>query len=143
MLARHPGASEPMRRIVPVSLAVAALLSGCAHDFEVERRETPLHVWFSAPSLPAGTRFVQADVRVGPYAVVSGPVEFPAGVATVRLPTLYLRSGTYGVVAAVGRGPARGSAQIGLRRESWVHIVLQGDEVRISQAEAEPAPLRR
>jgi hypothetical protein len=86
---------------------------------------------------------VQADVRVGPYLVVSGSVEFPAGVATVRLPTLYLRSGSYAVVAAVGQGPARASAQLGLSRESWTHLVLQGGALRISHTEAEPPPMRR
>jgi hypothetical protein len=126
-----------------LSALALLLLAGCAHDFGVERRETPLHLWLTVPDAAARGGRVHAEVRVGPYEVVAGPVEFPPGVTTVRLPTQYLAARTYPLVASFGGGRVRTSASVPLGGETWAHIVLRGAAASVSvSGEEPPVPTR-
>lgn len=129
------------------SLAVGALLSvlafagggvGCSRSFEAERRETPVHVWLVAPALAAGNGAMDADISLGGRQVVRDVVRFPPGVATVELPSAYVRVGTHRVVVRLAGGRIRAAADVEIEREAWVRILVAGDSVQISLSEEQP-----
>ena len=128
-------------RVLARGLVVLAVFTGsCSTRFDVERRETPVHVWLGMPGLAAGGGQVGADIAVGPYRVVQDVVTFPRGVPTVELPTVYVREGAY-VVAVRLREPGLAVQQaIEVEGETWVQITVAGRSVSISTQEEQPDP---
>jgi hypothetical protein len=129
----------------PPAACVATLLLGlavtaCAHDYDVENRDTPVHVWLSAPDLgPEGGR-VNALIYVGSEKAVEGPVRFPPGVAHVKLPTLFMTTGDKTVSAVIQGGALSATDEVEIEGESWVQVVVRRGSVEIVFREEEPAP---
>ena len=120
----------------------AAAVAACAHDFTLENRETPVHVWLSAPELGAqGGGEVDVLIYVGAEKVVEGPVRVPPGVGHVVLPTVYVTAGKKTVSAVVRGGTSSATRDVGVAGETWVQIVVRKRTVTIgSGAEAPFAP---
>jgi len=135
-------------RLLPLlSLAVFAALSGlvsssCAHDYTLENRETPVHVWLSAPDLLERGGTVDVLIYVGAEKVVQGPVRFAAGVGHVVLPTVYVTAGRKTVSAVVRGGTASATTKIGVEGETWVQVVVRGRSVTIGSGEQAPVAPR-
>lgn len=124
-----------------LGFAVAGGLSAsCSHTWDVERRETPVHVWLTAPELARAGGQLSALVYVGPYKVVQGPVQFAEGGPTVNLPTLFIRSGEREVSAVIDRGRASARTTVEIEDESWIQIIVTGNAVSIRKTEAQPSP---
>ena len=121
----------------------AVLLCACKHDFTVEDRETPVHVWLTAPDLGKTGGRIDALVYVGPHKVVEGPVEFRAGVPTVALPTVFLNVGDVTVSAVFAGGSIAATGSIEVEGESWVQVVVRGRTARILHSETEPSTTDR
>jgi len=128
------------RRIpLPVLLLAAALLApACAHDFTVENRETPVHVWLTAPDLVATGGTIDVLIYVGSEKVVQGPVRFPAGVGHIVLPTVYLTAGPKVVSAVVRGGTASTTKTVPVAGETWLHVVVQGRTVTVNSYNGQP-----
>lgn len=128
-----------INRLLPI---VGSLLLGlgaaCAHDYKLENRETPVHVWLSAPELQPQGGTVDVLVYVGAEKVVQGPVRFPPGVGNIVLPTVYVTAGRKTVSAVVRGGASSATSQIGVEGETWVQIVVRGRTVTIASGEQAP-----
>ncbi len=128
-----------MTRLLALLLAAwTPCLGSCAHSYELERRDTPLHVWLTAPEMAARGGQMQALIYVGPYKVVEGPVVFPQGVSTVRLPSLHVRTGSHRVSVVLRGGRPSLAQDIVLEREAWLHVVVRGAEASLQQLEKQP-----
>ena len=126
-------------RLFPLLLLAACAASvSCAHDYILENRETPVHVWLSAPDLEDRDATVDVLVYVGAEKVVQGPVRFPPGVGHVVLPTVYVTAGKKTVSAVVRGGTASATTDIGVEGETWVQIVVRGRSVTIGSGEQAP-----
>ena len=127
------------RLLVP--LAGHLLLSvgaACAHDYKLENRETPVHVWLSAPELTERGGTIDVLIYVGAEKVVQGPVRFPPGVGHVVLPTVYVTAGKKTVSAVVRGGTSSATTQVGVEGETWVQVVVRGRTVTIGRGEQAP-----
>jgi hypothetical protein len=122
-----------------LAAAAFACLPACTHTFDVERRETPVHVWLTIPALAERGGQVDALIYVGPYKVVQGTVNFPQGVPTVDLPTLFVRPGPRPVSAVLDRGRASGRETVTIEGESWIQIVVRGSAVSIRASDEQPS----
>lgn len=129
------------RRVRPLPLlvlAAALALPACAHDFTVENRETPVHVWLTAPDLVAQGGTIDVLIYVGSEKVIQGPVHFPAGVGHIVLPTVYVTAGPT-VVSAVVRGGTAGTTKtVPVAGETWLHVVVQGRTVLVNSYNGQP-----
>jgi hypothetical protein len=114
------------------------VLGACAHEFAVERRETPVHVWLSAPDLSRRGGTIQALVYVGGYKAVDGAVEFAEGVSTVTFPTLYMNSGAKRVHVVLDRGAVVTSQDVAVDRETWVHVTLSHGAATVRSYDEQP-----
>jgi hypothetical protein len=130
-------ASGPATRLA-FALLLAAGLTSCTHNYRVEERETPVHVWIVAPALAATGGSIKALVYVGAEKAVDGTVRFPPGVSTVVLPTLHLRAGNRLVQAVMDQGTIVGSETVTIEGESWIQVQLSGRSVRIVHSEEQP-----
>lgn len=126
------------RAAAVLAVLATAGLSGCGTTFDLERRETPVHVWLTVPAYARTGGVVEADITVGPYRVVQGPVTFPRGTPTVALPSLYIRAGGYTVSARLQGGQVRASQVVGIEGESWIQIVVSGRSASIEVLEEQP-----
>lgn len=132
--------SSPLPRISLLACVAAALLvAGCANDYHVEQRETPVHVWLVAPGADEGERVYDALIYVGAEKVVEGPVRFGPGVGYVALPTVYVTAGRKTVSAVVRGGAASATADVSISDEHWIVVTIHGREVGIAQSKYEPA----
>lgn len=120
--------------------AVVLLACGCGTTYDVERRETPVHVWLTAPDLAAGGGQLDALIYVGPYKVVQGPVHFPRGGPTVNLPALFIRTGQRVVSVVIDRGRLSTTQTVEIQQESWIQIVVRGGGIAIRVHEQQPDP---
>jgi hypothetical protein len=111
---------------------------GCSTSFDVEGRETPVHVWIESPGPAAAPRTVDVAVVVADRTVVDGPVRFPAGSTRVAVPPVYLRAGEWPVTvrAPDGRVLARGAA--GVAHATWILVTVQGGGATIRVFDREP-----
>ena len=128
-------------RLFPLLLLAGCgvLAAACAHDFTLENRETPVHVWLSAPELTArGGGEVDVLIYVGAEKVVQGPVRFPPGVGHVVLPTVHVTAGKKTVSAVVRGGTSSATTDIGVAGETWVQIVVRERTVTIGSGEQAP-----
>ena len=138
---RRPIFSAPLlpRRAAFVGMVLVGLaVAACAHDYDVENRDTPVHVWLSAPDLGAESRVVNALIYVGSEKAVEGPVRFPPGVAHVRLPTLFMTTGDKTVSAVIQGGALSATDEVEIEGESWVQVVVRQRSVEIVFREEEP-----
>ncbi len=122
-----------------VAMAVG-LTTSCSPTWDVEQRETPVHVWLTAPELARSGGTLDALIYVGPYKVVQGPVQFAQGGPTVNLPTLFIRAGNREVSAVIDRGRASTKSTVGIEKESWIQITVRGNTVSIRKTEEQPSP---
>jgi hypothetical protein len=124
-----------------VLFAGLAALAGCSTSFEVEGRETPVHVWLETPGPATAPRTVDVAVTVGEATIVDGPVRFPAGTTRVAVPPVYLRAGERPVVVRSpdGRILARGGAEVA--HATWILVTVQGPAASIRVFEREPGTL--
>jgi hypothetical protein len=127
-------------RLLVVAIVLASLAGGgCANDFALANRETPVHVWLTAPELAAGAgQAITALVYVGGDKVVDGPVAFPPGVPHVAFPVLYVNAGTRTVSAVLGGGAASATKEVKVAGETWIEVVLEGGQVEIRSSDREP-----
>jgi hypothetical protein len=116
------------------------LLVACAHDYGLENRDIPVHVWMSAPEVSARGGSLAALVYVGSEKVVEGPVAFPRGVGYVELPTVYLRHGDVTVSAVLQGGAMNGTEEVTVEGESWILIQAASRGVEISLSRRQPSP---
>jgi hypothetical protein len=126
-----------LSRLAAVVL-LALALSACAHDYLVENRLTPVHVWLSAPELAAAGGQVEALIYVGSEKVVEGPVAFPVGVSTVTFPTIHLNAGSRLVQVILAGGTITASEQVVVSQEAWIHVTLARGVATIATADEQP-----
>jgi hypothetical protein len=141
--ARRGAALAPGRALVSVVallVAATALGAGCSTRFDVERRETPVHIWLSIPGLATSGGQVDADIAMGPYRVVRDVVTFPRGVPTVELPTVYAREGAYVMAVRLARSGIAVQQTVEIEGESWIQIVVTGQSVEIDVDDNQPEP---
>jgi len=132
------------QHILWIVLACIALVGGsCAHDYGIENRQTPVHVWITAPGLAEEGGSLDALVYLGPLKVVEGPVTFPQGVPTVNLPTVYARVGEMECSAVLGGGAITARETVDIEGESWVQIIVTGRSATIRHSEIQPSPWGR
>jgi len=121
-------------------LVPALAASACAHDYVVENRDTPVHVWISVPEFEAQGGTLSALVYVGGQKVVDGVINFSPGKPTVVLPSVHLRTGTVPVSAVLFDGAVSATENVGIEQESWVQIVVRGKTATIRATEEQPNP---
>lgn len=122
------------------------LLGACSHSWSVENRETPVHVWLTAPELAAQGGMVDLEVRVGNRVAVDGPVQFPCGIQNVVLPTVHLPAGSHPVTVTVRGGtlfPPGGPPRVARGQtmacgETWVRVTMTRAGVSTSCSGEEP-----
>lgn len=124
-------------------LGLALLASACAHDYSVENRDTPVHVWITAPDLAASGGTLTALVYVGGQKAVEGPITFAPGKPTVALPSVHLRSGTVPISAVLFDGAVSETENASIEQESWVQIIVRGKTASIRVTEEQPSPQAR
>jgi hypothetical protein len=136
---------KPWRRLVLLLGVVLGPLfaCGCAHDYTLEERETPIHVWITAPELAERGETVSALVYVGGQKVVEGPITFQPGKPTVVLPSVTARAGTVRASAVLFDGSVSSQATIGVEGEAWVQILVRGRTASIRSFEEQPSPQAR
>jgi hypothetical protein len=116
---------------------------GCAHDYALEGRETPVHVWITAPEQAARGETITALVYVGGQKAVEGPITFQPGKPTVILPSVTTRAGSVRVSAVLFDGAVSTNQTVGIEGESWVQIVVRGRSASIRATEEQPNPQMR
>ncbi len=114
------------------------LAAGCRHPYSLENRDTPVHVWLTAPEAAARGDTVEFLVYVGDKKAIEGPVRFPPGVPNVIIPAVYLRAGPHTVSVVVGRGRASARREIEVAGETWLRVTLAGNGVRVDRSSSEP-----
>jgi hypothetical protein len=130
---------RPPRRLASALAGLLALVTAaCAHDFTVENRETPVHVWLSAPDLGQAGGTIDALIYVGARKVVQGPVTFPPGTTHVSLPTVHVPTCPTTASAVLRGGALTAPRQIRVVGESWVQVVVRGDTVTIEYFREQP-----
>jgi hypothetical protein len=104
----------------------------------VEQRETPVHVWISAPEVGARGGSVPALVYVGAQKAVDGTLQFPSGVSTVVLPTLYMNAGPRLVQAVFWGGQVTLTEEVKVAGETWIHVTLSARSATIKTDDEQP-----
>jgi hypothetical protein len=132
------GAALLSAALLGVGLLGVGLLGGCAHDFAVERRDTPVHVWISAPALGARGASIPALVYVGSEKAVEGTIAFPQGTSTVILPTIRMTEGKWLVQAVFAGGAITVSDDVHVKGETWIEILIQNRAATIHTSDQQP-----
>lgn len=127
--------------VLVLGLAATAV-SGCTTSYDVENREIPVHVWLTAPGLVDQGGTIHALIYVGSRKVVEGPVRFPAGVPTVTLPTVYLRTGDRMVSVILDNGRLVGREEVEIEAEGWVQVTVT-QKITIRYDDKQPSPWGR
>ncbi len=130
-------------RVALLALGLALSAAACAHDYAVENRDTPVHVWITAPDFDATGGTFTALVYVGGQKAVEGPITFEPGKPTIALPSIHLRTGTVPVSAVLFDGAVTATESVGIEQESWVQIVVRGKTATIRATEEQPSPRGR
>ena len=130
-------------RVALLLLGLSLFAPACAHDYAVENRDTPVHVWITAPDFEASGGTLTALVYVGGQKAVEGPITFAAGKPTVALPSVHLRTGTVPISAVLFDGAVSVTENVGLEQESWVQILVRGKTASIRVTEEQPSPRGR
>jgi hypothetical protein len=124
-----------------LALGMAALLPGlcaCAHDYAVENRLTPVHVWLSAPELARTGGSVDALIYVGSSKVVEGNVRFDPGVSTVIFPIVHVNAGDRLVQVVLAGGTIHVSQSVEIEEETWINVTLSGGTAKIAEDDEQP-----
>lgn len=130
-------------RFFGLLLAASTALAGCAHSYEVENRDTPVHVWLSAPDLGDAGGSLSARVEVGGQVLLDGPVTFRPGVPTVELPIARVRTGSVPVAVTLDGGRVSARQSVGIPNEAWIRVVVRGGAVSISSFRDQPPAVVR
>jgi hypothetical protein len=123
-----------------LALLAGTAFSACTTTYNVEGRETPIHVWLTAPDMPAEGGTIDALIYVGPEKVVEGPVHFPAGTKTINFPAVRVRMGETLVSAVVRRGTVAAREEFDVEGESWVQVLVRGGTVELRFDDQQPNP---
>ena len=123
-----------------LALVLCAWLPACRTTYNVEGRETPVHVWLTAPDMPASGGTIDALIYVGPQKVVEGPVHFPAGTKTINFPAVRVRMGETLVSAVVRRGTVAARETFDVEGEGWVQVLVRGSTVELRFDDQQPSP---
>ena len=135
---KRNGASR-FRAEGPAVLLLLVFCVACANStFDVENRQTPVHVWLTIPELAETGGTIGALVYVGAEKVVEGPIRYPRGIGSVRLPTVYVTAGQKRVSAVFRNGALSANTNINVQAETWVQITIRGRQVLIQQLNAPP-----
>jgi hypothetical protein len=119
-------------------LGLATAAAACRTSFDVEGRDTPVHVWVEAPAAASAPQVVDLTVRVGEVVAVDGPVRFPQGTTRVAVPPLYLRAGPRPVVVSAAGGRTLATATADVEHATWIVVRVQGPAVAIHVSHREP-----
>lgn len=130
----------PLLLLVCSTLVVCACLAACQTSYNVEDRETPVHVWITAPDMPPEGGTIDALVYVGPEKIVEGAVNFPAGTKTINFPAVRVRVGDTLVSAVVRRGTVAARETFEIEGESWVQVLVRGGTVELRLNDQQPNP---
>ncbi len=155
----HATPSSPPRRALaapaqrpPARLRAALLLLGllaplglasCAGTYSLEDRETPVHVWITAPDVAAQGGTLPALVYVAGVKAVDGPITFQPGLPTVVLPTVSVKSGPVRISAVFLDGATSVQDDVEVEGECWVQVVVRGRSAALFTSEQQPNPLAR
>ncbi len=134
----RPRAARPL--LACLALMVCVGLTACNTTYNVEGRETPVHVWLTAPDMPAGGGTIDALIYVGPEKIAEGAVHFPAGTTTINFPPVRVRMGDTLVSAVVRRGTVAARETFEVEGESWVQVLVRGGTVELRFDDQQPNP---
>lgn len=126
-----------------VLLAGLLALAGCAGTYSLEDRDTPVHVWITAPDVAAAGGTLPALVYVGGQKVVDGTIAFQPGLPTVVLPSVTAKTGPTRVSAVLFDGATSVQEDIEVEGECWVQVVVRGSSAVLFTSEQQPNPLAR
>lgn len=140
----RPGARRlPALRLPALLLPAVLWLAGCSATYSLEDRDTPVHVWISAPDVAARGGRLPALVYVGGQKAVDGEIAFQPQLPTVVLPSLTVKSGPVRVSAVLFDGATSVQEDIEVEGECWVQVVVRGSSAVIFASEQQPNPLAR
>lgn len=119
----------------------AACLCACKTSWDLEDRETPVHVLLVAPAAATAEQRLPLVVYVGDRKAVDGTVVFPAGTTRVAAPTLHLRAGTKPVsVILAGRSVA--NSNVTVKGPTWVVVTVTASGAAIASDTQDPTAAR-
>lgn len=134
---RSPLACAVLLALVAVALPLAA----CKTSWELESRETPVHVTLVAPAAAQAPQRAHVLVYVGDRKAVDGPVAFPQGTTRLELPTVYVRSGSP-TVSVILDGRAVASSNVTVKQTTFVVVTLTASGATIASADQDPTAAR-
>jgi hypothetical protein len=128
------------------ALRTAALLAGSilgfggciSHDYRVEQREVPVHVWITAPDVAARGGSLQALIYVGSQKVVEGWVAFESARPTVALPDAYVRAGATSVSVVLADGSMTVNQTVNIEGEAWLQVTVRGGAATLRHTRTQP-----
>jgi hypothetical protein len=134
-----------LRTCLGASLLLLALLAStaCTHDYVLEARDTPVHVWITAPELATQGGTLSALVYVGGQKSVEGLITFEPGKPTVALPSVHVKAGTQPVSAVLFDGQVSVTESVSVEEECWVQILVRGKAASLRVTEQQPSPQGR
>ena len=129
------------RKSALLTVLFLALAACASAPFDVENRDTPIHVWVTAPELARGAGgTVDLLIHVAGQKVLEGPVRIPPGTPTIQLPTVYARSGPTTISAILRGGRGVTQQRVKIDGESWVQIIVNGSQLRVIATDNQPQP---
>lgn len=135
----------PLSRVpILVLLAIVAVMAvpvlGCAqNDYTLERQETPVQVWLTAPELARQSGQIEALIYLGAQKVVEGPIRFTPDAPTVNMPTVYTRPGPKIVSVVLGGSRISAREQITITEPGWVQITVRNNRATIEFHDTRPS----
>jgi hypothetical protein len=113
----------------------------CKTSWELENRDTPVHVLLVAPAAAQAPQRFPLLVYVGDRKAVDGTISFPQGTTRIEAPTTYVRSGEPTVSVVLG-GRTVATSTVTVKRTTWVVITLTGDSATIASDDQDPTAAR-
>lgn len=125
--------------VVPVLLA--ASLGACKTSWDLEDRETPVHVVLVAPAAATAEQRLPLVVYVGDRKAVDGTVLFPAGTTHVAAPTLPMRAGAK-PVSVILSGRSVATSNVTVKGPTWIVVTVTGTGASIASDTQDPTAAR-
>ncbi|MFO0932821.1 MAG: hypothetical protein U1E39_08925 [Planctomycetota bacterium] len=116
-------------------------LAGCKTSWELESRDTPVHVIVVAPAAAQAPQRVPLLVYVGDRKAVDGTLSFPQGTTRLETPTVHVRSGEPTVSVVLG-GRTVATGTVTVKRITWIVITIAGDSATIASSDQDPTAAR-
>jgi hypothetical protein len=137
------GLGRPFRTAALLAATALGLAACTSHDYRVEQREVPVHVWITAPEMAARGGSLPALVYVGPQKVVEGNVAFESTRPTVALPDAYVRAGPTTVSVVLGDGAMTVNQTVNVEGEGWLQVMVRGQTATLRHTKTQPDPRGR